>query len=182
MYFADTVFFNGRPWSVHNQDSVHTREWRHWSRCGFCWGGVRQGWPESAGDCGTDCVSAGIHFALFIFAILLRVHVATDLYLGYILFVGGIHVVDSSNMVVFVQVVPLKENGAELDVTEENKMEYLDLLAQHRLARSVKEEIDAFLKGIVAQPTQLHIVITSARCHTEFWSIGGNKRWKIMWS
>lgn len=81
---------------------------------------------------------------------------------------GGIHVVDSSNMVVFVQVVPLKENGAELDVTEENKMEYLDLLAQHRLARSVKEEIDAFLKGIVAQPTQLHIVITSARCHTEF--------------
>ncbi len=81
---------------------------------------------------------------------------------------GGIHVVDSSNMVVFVQVVPLKENGAELDVTEENKMEYLDLLAQHRLARSVKEEIDAFLKGIVAQPTQFHIVITSARCHTEF--------------
>lgn len=88
--------------------------------------------------------------------------------MGYILFVGGIHVVDSSNMVVFVQVVPLKENGAELDVTEENKMEYLDLLAQHRLARSVKEEIDAFLKGIVAQPTQFHIVITSARCHTEF--------------
>ncbi len=47
-----------------------------------------------------------------------------------------------------VQVVPLKENGAELDVTEENKMEYLDLLAQHKLAKCVKEEIDAFLKGI----------------------------------
>ncbi len=57
----------------------------------------------------------------------------------------------------FVQVVPLKENGAELDVTEENKMEYLDLLAQHRLARSVKEEIDAFLKGkSVAQANQFH--------------------------
>ena len=47
-----------------------------------------------------------------------------------------------------VQVVPLKENGAEIDVTEENKREYLDLLAQYRLAKRVKDEIEAFLKGI----------------------------------
>jgi len=43
--------------------------------------------------------------------------------------------------------VPLKENGAEEEVTEENKMEYLDLLAQYRLAKTVREEIEAFLKG-----------------------------------
>lgn len=48
------------------------------------------------------------------------------------------------------QVVPLKENGAELEVTEDNKLEYLDLLAQYRLAKNVREEIDAFLKGAVS--------------------------------
>ncbi len=64
----------------------------------------------------------------------------------------------------FVQVVPLKENGAELDVTEENKMEYLDLLAQHRLARSVKEEIDAFLKGrsVLLWPKQINFTWSSS--------------------
>ena len=45
------------------------------------------------------------------------------------------------------QVVALTENGEEKEVTEENKLEYLNLLAQHRLVRSVKEETDAFLKG-----------------------------------
>ena len=43
--------------------------------------------------------------------------------------------------------VPLIENGEEIEVTEDNKMKYLNLLAQHRLVRSVKEEIEAFLKG-----------------------------------
>ena len=43
--------------------------------------------------------------------------------------------------------VPLIENGEEIEVTEDNKMKYLDLLAQHRLVRSVKEETEAFLKG-----------------------------------
>ena len=45
--------------------------------------------------------------------------------------------------------VPLIENGADIEVTEDNKMKYLNLLAQHRLVRSVKEEIEAFLKGEV---------------------------------
>jgi hypothetical protein len=44
-------------------------------------------------------------------------------------------------------VVPLIENGDEIEVTEDNKMKYLNLLAQHRLVRSVKEETEAFLKG-----------------------------------
>ena len=39
------------------------------------------------------------------------------------------------------------ENGEEIEVTEDNKMKYLNLLAQHRLVRSVKEETEAFLKG-----------------------------------
>ena len=43
--------------------------------------------------------------------------------------------------------VPLIENGEEIEVTEDNKMKYLNLLAQHQLVRSVKEEIEAFLKG-----------------------------------
>ena len=32
-------------------------------------------------------------------------------------------------------------------MTESNKKEYLDLLAQYRLASSVKQEIEAFAKG-----------------------------------
>ena len=43
--------------------------------------------------------------------------------------------------------MPLVENGEDIEVTEDNKMKYLNLLAQHRLVRSVKEEIEAFLKG-----------------------------------
>lgn len=45
------------------------------------------------------------------------------------------------------QVVPLVENGEEIEVTEENKLKYLNLLAQHRLVKSVREETEAFLKG-----------------------------------
>ena len=46
------------------------------------------------------------------------------------------------------QVVELLPNGAKIPVTNENKLQYLDLLAQHRLANSVKDEIDSFLKGL----------------------------------
>ncbi|XP_039248236.2 apoptosis-resistant E3 ubiquitin protein ligase 1-like [Styela clava] len=46
------------------------------------------------------------------------------------------------------QVVPLKPNGAKLQVTNENKLEYLNRLAQYRLSTSIKDEIDAFNKGL----------------------------------
>ncbi|XP_030855144.1 apoptosis-resistant E3 ubiquitin protein ligase 1 isoform X1 [Strongylocentrotus purpuratus] len=46
------------------------------------------------------------------------------------------------------QVVELLPGGSSLQVTEDNKMQYLDLLAQYRLSTSVQEEIDAFLKGL----------------------------------
>ena len=44
--------------------------------------------------------------------------------------------------------IDLLPNGSKLPVTNENKLQYLDLLAQHRLANTVKEEIDSFLKGL----------------------------------
>ena len=43
--------------------------------------------------------------------------------------------------------VELKPGGAQIPVTESNKKEYLDLLAQYRLSFSVKQEIEAFAKG-----------------------------------
>ena len=43
--------------------------------------------------------------------------------------------------------VELKPGGAQIPVTESNKKEYLDLLAQYRLSSSVKQEIEAFAKG-----------------------------------
>ncbi|KAL3873875.1 hypothetical protein ACJMK2_036958 [Sinanodonta woodiana] len=46
------------------------------------------------------------------------------------------------------KVVDLIPNGSKIPVTNENKLQYLDLLAQHRLANSVREEIDGFLKGL----------------------------------
>ena len=39
------------------------------------------------------------------------------------------------------------EKGEDIEVTEENKMQYLDRLAQYRLAKCVKDEIEHFLKG-----------------------------------
>ncbi|XP_067031930.1 apoptosis-resistant E3 ubiquitin protein ligase 1-like isoform X2 [Acropora muricata] len=44
--------------------------------------------------------------------------------------------------------VDLKPCGRHIPVTESNKMEYLDLLAQYRLSSSCKQEIEAFAKGL----------------------------------
>ena len=43
--------------------------------------------------------------------------------------------------------VPLIDKGEEIEVTNRNKMQYLNLLAQHQLSKSVKEEVEHFLKG-----------------------------------
>ena len=55
----------------------------------------------------------------------------------------------------YLQIVPLVEHGEETEVTELNKLQYLNLLAQYRLAKCAKEEIDHFLKGgeIATKPT-----------------------------
>lgn len=39
------------------------------------------------------------------------------------------------------------EGGEELEVTEENKLQYLNALARYRLTRRVGEEIEQFIKG-----------------------------------
>jgi E3 ubiquitin-protein ligase HUWE1 len=44
-------------------------------------------------------------------------------------------------------IVPLKENGQNISVTQENKQEYIQLNAEYRLVSSIKEQIDAFLGG-----------------------------------
>ncbi|XP_068682380.1 apoptosis-resistant E3 ubiquitin protein ligase 1-like isoform X3 [Montipora foliosa] len=46
------------------------------------------------------------------------------------------------------KLVELKPGGGHIAVTESNKKEYLDLLAQYRLSSSVKQEIEAFSKGL----------------------------------
>ncbi|CUA66624.1 E3 ubiquitin-protein ligase HUWE1 [Rhizoctonia solani] len=45
------------------------------------------------------------------------------------------------------KVVPLKENGEKIVVTEENKKEFVQLSAQYRLYTSIKDQIEALLAG-----------------------------------
>lgn len=44
--------------------------------------------------------------------------------------------------------VELVPNGAKIPVNNKNKLRYLDALAQYKLASSIKDEIEAFLKGL----------------------------------
>lgn len=48
---------------------------------------------------------------------------------------------------VLLQVVEVTSGGAQIPVTNENKMHYLNLLAQYRLASQVRDEVEHFLKG-----------------------------------
>ncbi|KAG9696288.1 E3 ubiquitin-protein ligase pub1, partial [Aureobasidium melanogenum] len=45
------------------------------------------------------------------------------------------------------EVVDLIENGRDIPVTEENKQEYVRLVVEHRLIKSVEEQLEHFLKG-----------------------------------
>ena len=47
-----------------------------------------------------------------------------------------------------VHTIDLKPRGRTLKVTQSDKMEYLDLLAQYRLSACVKDHVDAFLEGL----------------------------------
>ena len=46
-----------------------------------------------------------------------------------------------------VQVVPLMRHGEDTEVTDVNKMQYLNLVAEHRLAKQTREQMESFLKG-----------------------------------
>lgn len=50
------------------------------------------------------------------------------------------------------QVLELISGGAQIAVTNENKMHYLNLLAQYRLATQVRDEVEHFLKGKESPP------------------------------
>lgn len=45
------------------------------------------------------------------------------------------------------KVVELKEGGAKIPVTEENKAEYVRLVVSYRVENSIKDQIKAFLNG-----------------------------------
>lgn len=47
-----------------------------------------------------------------------------------------------------IRTVDLIPNGSKVRVRNENKNQYLDALATHRLSNNVKDEIDSFLKGL----------------------------------
>lgn len=53
------------------------------------------------------------------------------------------------------EVIDLIENGRNIAVTEENKQEYVRLVVEHRLIKSVEEQLEHFLKG---EFLSLHIV------------------------
>lgn len=50
----------------------------------------------------------------------------------------------------FLQTVDLVINGSKVNVTDDNKLYYLNCLAQHKLVSGVKEEVESFLKGLNA--------------------------------
>ncbi|KZT60479.1 HECT-domain-containing protein [Calocera cornea HHB12733] len=45
--------------------------------------------------------------------------------------------------------VELKPGGADVEVTEENKKEYVDLVVEYRISKRVKEQFDAFMSGFL---------------------------------
>ena len=45
------------------------------------------------------------------------------------------------------ETVELKEGGAELDVTNENIGEYVELVLKHRLLMRMRDQLTAFLVG-----------------------------------
>ena len=50
------------------------------------------------------------------------------------------------------QVIDLVENGRNIPVTQENKEEYVQKVVEYRLIKSIKEQLDSFLKGTVSLP------------------------------
>lgn len=51
-------------------------------------------------------------------------------------------------MYFYPQTVDLVPNGSKMEVTNENKIYYLNCLAQYKLVSCVKEEVEHFLKGL----------------------------------
>ena len=54
--------------------------------------------------------------------------------------------------------IPLKEGGSSIRVTDENKSEFLDLMAKHKLVTVAKDQLNAFVTGFhkVISPSELN--------------------------
>ena len=69
----------------------------------------------------------------------------------------------------FVQVVDLIPNGRNILVTDENKADYIRLIAHHRMTSAIRAQIDSFLQGFydlvpaelvsVFSPAELELLI-----------------------
>lgn len=60
----------------------------------------------------------------------------------------------------------LKPNGRNVLVTDENKDEYIQLIAEYRLTTSIKPQLDAFLEGFYEIVPKEHISIVSLLKHS----------------
>ena len=68
-----------------------------------------------------------------------------------------------------VEIIDLVSNGRNIPVTDENKFDYVQLVAQHRMTTGIKSQIDAFLRGFyelvpaelisIFSPTELELLI-----------------------
>lgn len=87
---------------------------------------------------------------------------------------------------IFYQVVDLIPNGRNIAVTDENKGEYIRLIAHHRMSAAIRSQIDSFLSGLyellppelisIFSPTELELLIcglpdikvSELRAHTDY--------------
>lgn len=58
-------------------------------------------------------------------------------------------------------IVDLKPNGRNIAVTDSNKDEYIQLIAEYRLTTSIKQQLDFFLEGFYEIIPKEHIAIVS---------------------
>jgi E3 ubiquitin-protein ligase HUWE1 len=58
-------------------------------------------------------------------------------------------------------VVDLKPDGRNIAVTDANKDEYIQLIAEYRLTTSIKEQLDSFLEGFYEIVPKEHIAVVS---------------------
>ena len=59
-------------------------------------------------------------------------------------------------------------------MTNQNKLQYLNLLAQHKLSKSVKEEVEHFLKGELVKLLSSQELLMDCLCHYKCVSTGLN--------
>jgi E3 ubiquitin-protein ligase HUWE1 len=67
------------------------------------------------------------------------------------------------------RIIPLKEGGEHIYVTQENKREFVQLSAQYRLYSSIKEQIESFATGFyeIVPKDLLQIVSSGTRIYRE---------------